>query len=331
MAPTEATPLFLAGDDIAEFLELNRCIAATADAFEDRGRGGDAAPRLSLRRDDPAGKLDSYFALLPREGVMGGYVYAAGFSSGGPWFLAPLFDADSGKPLALLDGAAMNPPKTAAAGAVGIDALAREDADTLALFGSGGQAAAQLRSAAHVRELDAVCVYSPTPENRTAFAEEFDGALDATVEAVDSPATALDGADIVITATRSPDPVFDGELLEPGTHVTAMGQYSPYSRELDAETIARARYVPDLRARAFQDAGSFLAAKDAGVVTNAHVHAELGEVVAGKVPGRTDPEQITVFDSGGTGIETVAVANMLYQHAEAAGAGKRLSFEPLTY
>lgn len=331
MGTTEATPLFLSQAETNEFLEPVRCVEVTREAFTDRGRGGDAAPRLSLRRDEPAGKLDSYFALLPREGIMGGYVYSAGFTSGGPWFLTPLLDAHTGEPLALLDGGGMNALKTAAGGAVGIDALAREDADTLALFGSGGQAAAQLRCAAVVRDLERVHVYSPTPESRESFASRFDERLDAAVEAVDSPPAALESADIVITATRSEEPVFDADDLEPGTHITAMGQYSPYSRELGVSTVARARYVPDLRARALQDAGSFLAAKDAGTVTDAHIHAELGEVLADKTPGRTDDDQITIFDSGGTGIETVAVANMLYQRAKEAGVGQQLTMEPLTY
>ncbi len=328
---TQATPLFLSQAETDDFLEPESCIEVTREAYTDRGNGGDAAPRLSLRRDEPAGKLDSYFALLPREQIMGGYVYAAGFTSGGPWFLTPLFDAHTGEPLALIDGGGMNAIKTAASGAVGIDALARTDAETLALFGSGGQAAAQLQCASVVRDLTDVRVYSPTPENRESFASQFDDQLDATVTAVDSPDAALDSAGIVITATRSDEPVFDGERLEPGTHITAMGQYSPYSRELDVETVARARYVPDLRARASQDAGSFLAAKDAGTVTDAHIHAELGDVLAEKTPGRTDDDQITVFDSGGTGIETVAVANMLYQRAQAAGVGQELTMEPLTY
>jgi hypothetical protein len=106
-----------------------------------------------------------------------------------------------------------------------------------------------------------------------------------------------------------------------------MGQYDRGKRELDAATIARATYVPDLRERAFQDAGSFLAAREAGVVDDDHVHAELGEVVAGHSPGRTSSDEVTVFDSGGTGIETVAAAWMLYERAKAEGLGETIEFE----
>jgi alanine dehydrogenase len=122
--------------------------------------------------------------------------------------------------------------------------------------------------------------------------------------------------------------VFDGDNLTDGAHVTAMGQYDPEKRELDATTIERATYVPDLRARASQDAGSFIAAVEAGVVDEDHVHAELGEVVAGKAEGRQGSDDVTVFDSGGTGIETVAAAHMLYERAVDEGLGSEIQFAP---
>jgi alanine dehydrogenase len=240
----------------------------------------------------------------------------------------PIFDADSGEPLALLDGASMNPFKTGAAGAVGVDALAPVDADDVAVIGSGPQARGQLLATATVRDFDRVEVYSPTQAHRQEFAAEMNERLDATVAAVASSAAAVEGADVVITATNASDPVFDGDILEAGTHVTAMGQYHPKKRELDTTTIERATYVPDLRARVTQDAGSFLHAMDAGVVTEDDIHAELGEVLVGDAPGRESPEDITVFDSGGTAIETVAAGKMLYDRAVEAGVGDEIDFAP---
>jgi alanine dehydrogenase len=109
-----------------------------------------------------------------------------------------------------------------------------------------------------------------------------------------------------------------------------MGQYHPEKRELDAVTIARATYVPDLRERAFQDAGSFLHALESGAVGEDRVHAELGEVIAGKAPGRTSDEEITVFDSGGTAIETVAAAHLLYERAVERSLGAEIEIESLS-
>jgi alanine dehydrogenase len=122
--------------------------------------------------------------------------------------------------------------------------------------------------------------------------------------------------------------VFDGEHLADGAHVTAMGQYHPERREVDDATVERSVYVPDLRDRAFQDAGSFLHALDAGVVDEDHVHAELGEVVDGDAPGRTAEDDVTLFDSGGTGIETVAAGALLVERAREAGVGVELPFTP---
>ena len=316
---TEA--LFLSSEDVAGLATPAEYVDAVRDAYRQVGEGAPAEPRTKLVNAEPPGMFTTYAAVLPETGAMGGYMYSAGFGERDAWFVTPLFDAGTGEPLALLDGASMNPFKTGAAGAVGVDALAREDAASLALFGSGAQARGQLKAAATVRDLETVWVYSPTKEHREEFAGEMNKRIDASVAAVASPAAAVEGADIVVTATTASEPVFDGDRLEPGTHVTAMGQYDPGKRELDHATIRRSTYVPDLRARVTRDAGSFISALEAGVVTEDHVHAELGEVVAGEAPGRTDPEEITVFDSGGTGIETATAAYLLYEKAVEEGLG----------
>lgn len=303
-------------------------VTAVREGYRQRGEGAPAEPRTTLTQADPPGMLTGYLAVLPETGAMGGYTYAAGFGDEDAHFVLPLYDATSGRPLAVFDGAHLNPFKTGATGAVGVDALAREDASTVGLFGSGTQARGQLRATATVRDLDQVRVYSPTADHREAFAAEMNAELDATVAAVASPAAAVESADILITATQSGEPVFDGDRLEPGTHVTAMGQYHPDKREVDTHTVERATYVPDLRARIEQDAGAFILAREEGAVDDDHVHAELGDVVAGTAEGRTSDEEITLFDSGGTAIETVAAAHLLYEKAADRDLGESISFAP---
>ena len=320
--------LFLHSDDLDGLAAPAEYVDAVREGYRQRGEGAAAEPRTKLGNADPPGMLTTYAAVLPDTGAMGGYMYSAGFGERDAWFTTPLFDAESGEPLAILDGASMNPFKTGAAGAVGVDALAREDATSVAVIGSGAQARGQLRCTAEVRDLETVWVFSPTKESRESFAGEMNERLDAAVAAVASPAAAVEDADVVITATTASEPVFDGDDLEPGTHVTAMGQYDAEKHELDARTIERATYVPDLRARATKDAGSFINALDQGVVDEDHIHAELGEVVAGEAEGRTDDEEITVFDSGGTGIETVAGAYLLYEKAVEEGLGETVDFSP---
>jgi alanine dehydrogenase len=326
---TDATETrFLTSEDVAGLATPAEYVEAVRAGYRQRGEGAPAEPRQRLDPEDPPGLLTSYLAVLPETGTMGGYVYAAGFADRDAHFIAPVFDADSGRPVAVLDGAAMNPSKTGAAGAVGVDALARPDARVAAVIGSGSQARGQLRAAATVRDFETVRVFSPTPANRESFAADFDARLEADVRAVADPATAVSDADVVITATTASEPVFEGEDLAPGAHVTAVGQYHPDRRELDHRTIERATYVPDLRARAFRDAGSFLSALEAGVVDEDHVHAELGAVVAGEAPGRTAPDEVTLFDSGGTAIETVAAASLLAERAAERGLGSTVAFFP---
>ncbi len=320
--------LFLSSAEIAELAGPEAYVDPVRAGYRERGHGAPAEPRTTLFNDTPAGMLTGYLAILPEMGAMGGYTYAAGFGDHDAHFALPLFDADSGAPLALLDGASMNPHKTGAVGAVGVDALAPADVSDLALIGSGTQARGQLRATATVREFDRVEVYSPTQSHRRDFAAEMNTELDATVATVASAGAAVEGADVIITATTAEEPVFDGEMLEPGAHVTAMGQYHPQKRELDTTTIERATYVPDLRDRVTQDAGSFLRAVEEDVVEEDHVHAELGEVLVGDAPGRESPDDITVFDSGGTAIETVAAAKLLYDRAVERGVGEEIELAP---
>ncbi len=321
--------LFLTSSAVDDLADPAAYVTAVRDAYRQVGDGAPAEPRTKLTNPDPPGMLTTYAAVLPETGAMGGYTYAAGFGAEDAWFMTPLFDADSGEPLALIDGASMNPYKTGAAGAVAVDALAREDATEVAVIGSGAQARGQLATTATVRPFEAVRVFSPTREHREAFATEFDGRIDPEVTAVESASEALAGADVIVTATTASDPVIDDADVEPGAHVTAMGQYNRRKNELPPELVARATYVPDLRARATQDAGSFLAAMDAGLVDESDgIAAELGDVVAGDHPGRTTADEVTVFDSGGTGIETTAAAHMLYQRASEAGRGSTIEFAP---
>jgi alanine dehydrogenase len=320
--------LFLSSDDLSGLATPAEYVDAVRDGYRQRGEGAPARPRTRITGGDPPGMLTGYTAILPETGAMGGYMYAAGFGAADAHFVLPLFDADSGAPLAVLDGAYMNPFKTGATGAVGVDALAREDATELAVVGSGSQARGQLRAAVTVRDFETVRVFSPTRESREDFAAAMDAGLAPDVRAVDSSTAAVADADVVVTATTASEPVFDGADLPDGAHVTVMGQYDPTKREVDAETVARATYVPDLRERATIDAGAFILAREEGAIDDDHVHAELGEVVAGVEPGRTAPDEVTLFDSGGTAIETVAAGHMLYEKARERGLGTEIEFTP---
>jgi alanine dehydrogenase len=323
-----ADVLFLTSEELADLATPAEYVEVVREGYRQRGEGAQAEPRTRLNNADPPGFLTGYYAILPETGAMGGYTYAAGFGQEDAQFILPLFEAESGEMMALLDGASMNPKKTGAAGAVGVDALAREDASELGLIGCGTQARGQLLATATVRDLDRVEVFARTEADRVEFAAEMDGRLDATVEPVASAEAAVSDSDIVVTATTSGQPVFDGEDLDPGTHVTAMGKYHPTQHEIDTTTVSRAKYVLDLLARTEQDAGAYRTALSEGAIEEGHAHAELGEIIAGEAPGRESDEEITVFDSGGTAIETVSAAKLLYDRAREQGLGQTLSVSP---
>lgn len=322
MAPVR----ILTADDIQPYLDPYAFVHAVREAYDERGHGAPARPRTRLKNDEPPGVLTGYTAILPRTGAMGGYTYSAGFQTQDAWFLAPLFNTETGELTALIDGSQLNPLKTGAASAVAIDELARQDATTLALLGSGRQAYGQFRCIQTVRDLDTVRIHSPNPEHRAALAKELEDEHDIAATATETSQEAVQGADIVVTATRSKTPVFDGEDLADGAHVTAMGQYHPKRREVDGLTVARSTYVVDLRDRVERDSGEFLLARQDGLIGADHVHAELGAIVAGVAPGRTSPDEVTLFDSGGTGLETVGAAQHVFEKAVEDDRGELVSF-----
>jgi len=320
--------LYLRSNEVADVATMSEYVDAVRQGYVERGRGAILEPRAKLYDTDPESFLMYYGALLTGIGVMGTFSYVTGFSGGGSWFLTYLVDTDTGEPLSIIDSPSINPYKTGATGAVGVDALARSDATTVGIVGSGTQARGQLLGTATVRDLTDVTVYSPTASHRESFVDSMGERVDATVRAVDTVDAAVTDQDIVITATNATEPVFDGRLLSPGTHVTAMGQSHPERRELDETTVANSRYVGDHQERVETSSGSYLQARATGAIDDDHFHAELGDVVAGAAPGRTDEEKITVFDSGGTGIETVAASYMVYARASERARGTTLTLTP---
>lgn len=317
-----AEPLYLSSEQVDDLAEPEEYVDVVRAAYRERGDGAPATPPVELvyESDEPIAHVH-YKAILPEMGVMGGYDYSLISDA---WFVTPVFSTETAEPLALLDGASMNPLKTGGAGAVAVDELAREDASVLGVVGSGSQARGQIRTIATVRDLDEVRVFSRTKANREETAAELDQEIDADVRPVSSSDDTVVGADIVVTATTASDPVINGDLLEPGTHVNEVGSYGAEKRELDVAAIERSTYLLDHRDRLLEDAGSFIHALEEGAVTEDHLYGELGDVVAGELPGRESDDEITVFDTAGTAIETVSAAYMLYEKAVEAGRGTRL-------
>jgi len=211
--------------------------------------------------------------------------------------LIALFRPETGEPIAVMDGRLITEMRTAAASAVATKHLARANAAVLGILGSGVQAGSHLEALRQVRLFPEVRVWSP--RNAPAFAERHG------VTAARSAADAVRGADVVVVAVNSRMPVLEGRWLSPGTHVNAIGATRPDWRELDDDVVTRARCYVDSREAATKESGDVIAARN--------VVGEIGEVAAGKQPGRLAPTEITLFKSVGVAVEDVVSAALGYE------------------
>lgn len=232
-----------------------------------------------------------------------------------------LFEADRGRLLAVVDASSITAIRTGAASAVATRALAREDAGDLAILGAGVQAASHLEAMRAARELRRIRVWSRTREHAREFAERESARRGIEVKAVATPELAVEGADLVCTTTSATEPVLQGDWLDPGAHVNAVGACLPTARELDTEAVVRSRFYVDRRESALAEAGDFLVPKSEGAIDDDHIVAEIGEVLIGAAPGRRSADEITVFESLGLGIYDLAAAHRVWESARGSGAG----------
>ena len=237
-----------------------------------------------------------------------------------------LFGVERGEPLAILDGSAITAIRTAAASAVATDVLARKDAGDLALIGSGTQARTHLAAMNAVRPLRRVRIWSRSRANAERFAREQGDLLDVHLEVAATGEEAVRGADLVCTTTGSKEPVLRGDWLDSGAHVNAVGSCFPASRELDGAAVRRARLYTDCRESCEKEAGDFLIARDEGSIGAGHLRGEIGEVMLGRVAGRTAPDEITVYESLGVAVEDLAAAHAIHRRALETGEGNWLEW-----
>jgi ornithine cyclodeaminase len=228
-----------------------------------------------------------------------------------------VLDPQTGEPLAMLEGSSLTAIRTGAGAGAATDILARPDAAVAAIIGSGVQARTQLEAVCTVRPIREARIYSPTRPHAAAFAESVagQGPIPANIHVVDDPEAAVAGADIICAATTSATPVFNGRALKPGAHVNGVGSYTPTMQEVDAATIQRALVVVDSRAAALAEAGDLIIPLNSGMIQESHIYAELGEIVSGRKPGRTNPQQITYFKSVGVAVQDASAARIAYQKA----------------
>lgn len=217
-----------------------------------------------------------------------------------------------------MDGRYITELRTAAASAVSVRHLARYDAATLAILGSGVQARSHLAALPLVREFREIRAWSPTPSHLVEFAQH-------PVRAAASAEEAVRGADVVLIATSSVTPAIDSQWVADGAHVIAIGACRPSQREIDPALVARAALFTDSRAAILKESGDVIQSIREGLFGEDHVRGEIGEVINGTSPGRRSPQDVTLYKSLGLAIEDLAAANLVYRRARETGRGINLT------
>lgn len=317
--------LLLKEEDVKLLLTMEDCIKAVEESYRAFGLGEAVmTPRENLWLAPPVSlKLAS--AALTSWGYMGTYVYPGGYGrKGSNPFSTILYNSRDGRLLAFIESSFLSWYRTGATSAVATKHLALKDSDTLGIIGTGRQAWTQLRALSKVMEIKVVKVYSRTLDQREKFASDASRDMGIDVKSVVDAKVAGQNVDIVVTATTSKEPVFHGEWLGEGVHVNAIGAHYPEIREVDTETVKRSKVIVDSREQALKEKGELLIPIQQGLLTSDVIYAELGEVVAGKVKGREEYSENTLFCSGGISVEQIGVAAWVYEAAVKRGLGAQI-------
>jgi ornithine cyclodeaminase len=320
--------VILTDPEVRRLLSLPDCIEQQAIAFREFSAGRVLSPhrvRMQLSPDRASSVMPGYVAAVE---ALGCKVLARCLDNrerGLPTLLGTLvlLDPLTGLPLAFMSATHLTNARTAAAVALAVRVLARSDASSVGIYGTGPVARLILEALTHVRGVRDAVVYSPSADHRESYANEMSSRLGLAVRAAPD-ASAPAGADLVVTATSSPEPVLDAKRLRPGATVVSV---AARMRELPIEAILGNRLVVDSRDSALHEAGEVVAGLAAGQLDASVIAAELGEILLGRVPGRERPDEVCVFKSTGLPVQDLVTARAVLAAALTAGAGTRVAIQ----
>ncbi len=325
--------LVLNQSEIERLLPMHDCITVMADALLALAKGQVHLPlRMVMQPPEAAGVM----ALMPTH--VAGESAALGVKvicvfNGNPaqgkdshQGAVLLFNAETGEPLAMLNASAITAIRTAAVSGVATRLLARDDAGDLAIIGSGVQARSHLAAMTCARAIRRVRVASRRFTHAQQFAREMQPHYAFPIEPVETIEAAVRGADLIVTATSSAEPIIRCNWIAPGAHLNVVGASQPHVREIDTATMAATSLFVDRRESTLNESGDYLQAAREGAIGPEQIRAEIGEVLIGAKPGRTQPREITLFKSLGLAVEDVAAAAYVYRQAQAAQTGTWVEF-----
>ena len=324
--------LVLSAREVVDALPMAEAIGGMKYAFAQLSTGRALAPvriHLPISPDNATLVMPAFLADSGDLAVKVVSVFPQNNQLGLPTIhaLVLALDAATGKPVALLEGGSLTAIRTGAVSGAATDLLARPDARRAAIIGSGVQARTQLEAICTVRDIEEVRVFSLNLQQAAQFARELAGRgpIPRSITVAADARSAVQDADIICTATTSSTPVLDAHYLKPGVHINAVGSFTPAMQEIDTPTVKRSLVVVDSREAALEEAGDLIIPLQNGDITAEHIAAELGEIVAGIHPGRSDSAQITFFKSVGVAVQDAAAASIAISNALANGLGKTLS------
>ena len=320
----------LSADDVRRAVTMAEAIEAVRGAYIQLSAGEAVVP---LRTPVPVAKRDGVTLFMPaylsRSDALGAKIVSV--FPGNPALELPLIhavvimvDAETGIPTAIMDGTHLTALRTGAASGVATDLLARRDARVAAIFGAGAQARTQLEAVCTVRAIEKVWVYDVVPgaaETYVHYMKQRGHPIPADISVAGSPGQAVRDADVICTATTSSAPVFDDADLKPGVHINGIGAYTPEMQEIPPQTVARAKVVVDSRLASLAEAGDLIRPMQQGLITADSIHGEIGEVAAGKIPGRQSSNEVTFFKSVGVAVQDVSVAQRILRKAVESNLG----------
>ena len=326
--------LLLSRKDIESFFTMKMCMEAVEKAFAGLSQGNAVMPqRTPIPLPEKPGLalfMPAHIKNLNALGTKVVTVYADNLRKHNlPAVLGTilLLDEDTGFPVAIMDGGFLTAMRTGASSGVATKHMARPDASVGMIFGTGVQAFTQVLAIHEARPLRKLLAWSvDSADARRTFARRITEKIGVPVELVTEPATAVRESDIVVLATSAAEPIVDGSWFRSGTHINGIGSHTPKMRELDALTVQRSRVVCDLTEACKAEAGDFIIPAASGAWTWDRVAGNLGDVILGRVPGRTSPEDITLFKSVGLAIQDISSAKAVFDEAVKRGIGAEFQF-----
>ena len=302
--------------DIQQKIPMSKAIELMKDAFQQLSSGEATVPiRTVIDSHDHSGRalfMPSYSAAYGLFGLKMVSVFHKNADKNLPIIQGKMMvmDGKSGTPLALIDAEYLTALRTGAASGLATAMLSREDAEILALFGTGVQAETQLEGVLSVRSIKEIVVFGRDENKTVSFCKRCHQKFGIKTQPVSSTSD-LKRADIICTATTSSKPVFQSDQLKEGVHINAVGSFKPTMQEIPSDVIQKSILIVDQREAAEAEAGDIAIPLQQGLITKNHIHAELGEIVSGSKTGRTSAEQLTVFKSVGTAIQDLAIAHFM--------------------